>query len=70
MIFKTIVLTISFFKIVGRTLNVKFFSVAMKILQWCLKDTHRKEAFSNKIPALTKSTYMGIWDVGTSNQLL
>ena len=34
-----------------------------------LKDTHRKEAPSNKAPALTKSSDMGIWVVGTSNQL-
>ena len=34
-----------------------------------LKDTHRKEAPSNKTPALTKSSDMGIWVVGTSNQL-
>ena len=34
-----------------------------------LKDTHRKEALSNKTPALTKSSCVGIWAVGTSNQL-
>ena len=34
-----------------------------------LKDTHREKAPSNKTPALTKSTNMGIWVVGTSNQL-
>ena len=34
-----------------------------------LKDTDRKEAPSNKTPALTKSSDMGIWVVGTSNQL-
>ena len=33
------------------------------------KDTHREKAQSNKTPALTKSTSMGIWVVGTSNQL-
>ena len=33
------------------------------------KDTHRKKAPSNKTPALTKSTNMGILVVGTSNQL-
>ena len=32
------------------------------------KDTHREKAASNKTPALTKSTNMGIWVVGTSNQ--
>ena len=34
-----------------------------------LKDTHREKAPSNKAPALTKSTNMGIWVVGTRNQL-
>ena len=33
------------------------------------KDTYREKAPSNKTPALTKSTNMGIWVVGTSNQL-
>ena len=33
-----------------------------------LKDTHREKALSNKTPALTKSTNMGIWVVGTTNQ--
>ena len=33
------------------------------------KDTHREKVPSNKIPALTKCTNMGIWIVGTSNQL-
>ena len=34
-----------------------------------LKDTHREKALSNKTPALTKSTNMGIWVLGTTNQL-
>ena len=33
------------------------------------KDTHKEKAPSNKTPALTKSANMGIWVVGTSNQL-
>ena len=33
-----------------------------------LKDTHSEKALFNKV-ALTKSTNMGIWVVGTSNQL-
>ena len=33
------------------------------------KDTHREKVPSNKTPALTKSTNMGIWVVGTSNQV-
>ena len=32
-------------------------------------DTHRVKALSNKTPALRKSTNMGIWVVGTLNQL-
>ena len=31
------------------------------------KDTHREKAPSSKTPALTKSTNMGIWGVGTSS---
>ena len=34
-----------------------------------LKDTHRKKEPSNKTPALTENINMGIWVVGTSNQL-
>ena len=34
-----------------------------------IKDTHREKATSNKTPVLQKSTNMGMWDVGTSNQL-
>ena len=34
-----------------------------------LKGTHRENTPSNKTPALTESMYMGIWVVGTSNQL-
>ena len=39
------------------------------IVNFCFKDTHRENAPSNKTPLLTKSTNMGIWVVGTSNQL-
>ena len=34
-----------------------------------LKDTHREKASSNKIPAFTKSTNMGVWVGGTSNEI-
>ena len=34
-----------------------------------LKDTNMEKTPSNKTSALTKSTNMGIWVVGTSNQL-
>ena len=34
-----------------------------------IKDTHWEKAPSNETPALTKSTNMGIWVVGTTNQL-
>ena len=33
------------------------------------KDTHREKAPSNKTPALTNSTNMGIWVVGISNKI-
>ena len=33
------------------------------------KDTHKEKAQSNETPAFTKSTNMGIWVVGTTNQL-
>ena len=33
------------------------------------KDTHREKASPNETLALTKRMNMGIWDVGTSNQL-
>ena len=33
------------------------------------KDTHREKAVKNQTPALTKSTNMDIWVVGTTNQL-
>ena len=33
------------------------------------KDTQREKAPSNRIPALIENTNMGIWVVGTSNQL-
>ena len=32
------------------------------------KDTYREKAPSNKTPVLTKSTNMGVWVIGTSNQ--
>ena len=32
-------------------------------------DTYREKAPLNETPALTKSTNMGIWIVGTTNQL-
>ena len=38
-------------------------------LFYVIKDTHREKVPSNKSPALTKSTNMGICVVGTSNQL-
>ena len=38
-------------------------------LNFKLEDTHREKAPSNKTPALTKSTNMVIWVIGTTNQL-
>ena len=40
------------------------------IQQILLKDIQREKAPSNKTPALIKSRNMGIWVVGTSNQLV
>ena len=34
-----------------------------------VNDIHWEKAPSNKTPRLTKSTNMGIWVIGTSNQL-
>ena len=36
---------------------------------YSFKDTHREKVASNKIPAPTKCTNMGICVVGTSNHL-
>ena len=33
------------------------------------KDTHKEKAPSNKTPALRKSMNMGVWAIGTLNQL-
>ena len=33
------------------------------------KGTHREKAPSSKTPALAKTSNMGIWVIGTSNQL-
>ena len=33
------------------------------------KDTHRGKVLSHKLPELRKSTNMGVWAVGTLNQL-
>ena len=33
-----------------------------------IKDTHKEKAPSNKTLGLTKSTDLGIWVVGTTNQ--
>ena len=41
----------------------------MLSLNYDVKDTHRKKAPSNETPALTKSTNIGIWVVGTTSQL-
>ena len=43
--------------------------VSLKEMIGMFKDTHRKNAPSNKTPVLTKSMKMDNWVVGTSNQL-
>ena len=50
------------------TRKVYFLKENVRNLLKTVKDTHREKAPSNKTPALTKSTNMGIWVVGTSNQ--
>ena len=37
--------------------------------RFVIKDTHMVKAPSKKTPALTKSRNIGIWVIGTSNQL-
>ena len=46
--------------------------IAVKLpTQFCVfKDTHKEKAQSNKTPAFGKNTNMGIWAVGTINQLV
>ena len=34
-----------------------------------MKDTHREKAPLNETPALTKSTNMSLWVVGTTDEL-
>ena len=43
--------------------------LSYKRRSWLFKDTHRDKAPSNKTSALRKSTNIGVWVVGTSNQL-
>ena len=47
--------------------TVAFFMNVFDIEINVLKDTQREQAPSNKTQALTKSTNMGVWVVGTSN---
>ena len=47
--------------------TVAFFMNVFDIEINVLKDTQREKAPSNKTQALTKSTNMGVWVVGTSN---
>ena len=49
-------------------METKSYSFPLKLSIALLKDIHREKAPSNKTPALTKSTNMGIWIVGISNQ--
>ena len=52
---------------VSLTDSLIFFPLASRF--FFFKDTHREKAPSNKTPALRKSTNMGVWAVGTLNQL-
>ena len=62
--------------VIVKIMQVKIlFEIAVKrfnfinIIQF-FKDTHREKAPSNKTLTLTESRNMGIWVVGTSNQML
>ena len=50
-------------------INESLFLGVRNLAMTLLKDTHREKAPSNETPVLTKSTNMGIWVLGTSNQL-
>ena len=55
---------VNFFSFIGHLEKlIRFFQRSF------LNDTHREKAPSNKTPAFTKSTNMGICVVGTTNQL-
>ena len=56
----------SYNNIVSCLNRVREWAIQLKI---SFKDIHSVKAPSNKTPSLTKSTNMGIWVVGTSNQL-
>ena len=63
------------------SLSTKQFQKFTKICVWMckifpitglnisFKETQREKAPSNKTPALTKSTDLGVWATGTSNEL-
>ena len=65
------------FEIYKNTRNVKLVSsaktsvskISLSLYQNGFKNTHKGKAPSNKTPALTKSTNISIWVVGTTNQL-
>ena len=64
----------NFFCRLHSLMNRLCYNNLFKIMQYdnllnLIKDTYREKAPSNKTPALTKSTNMGIWFVVTSNQL-
>ena len=44
-------------------------SLETREISYLFNDTHREKGPSDKTPALTESTNMGIWVVGTTNQL-
>ena len=67
------------FSIISPCWNVSFklsrFFICFYHFEWnyqkicVIKDIDREKALSNKTPALIKSTNMGIWVVGITNQL-
>ena len=56
-------------KILLLSSSVNNLNCVIYIIKKSFKDTHREKVPSNKTSALTKSTDMGIWVVGISNQL-
>ena len=52
-----------------RTISVPKNFMSLHLWSWILKDTLREKVPSNKSPAPRKNMNMGVWAVGTLNQL-
>ena len=61
---------VSYIKLHGNTTCIATIKSSFdELKEEVLKDTHRDKTPSYKTPALRKSTNMGVWAVGTLNQL-